>query len=318
MTVSSTTNKVVFVGDDASTIFPFTFRIFEDTDLVVTLYTIADGTEETLHLTSDYTVTINGTSGGTVTKNSALLNEYKLIIQRVLPLTQEADYVANDPFPAETHEAVADRAVMLCQQIKEVADRALRNNPTQTGVDSTLPLPEANSVLGWNSTADAIVNYTQNASAYLTKASQAEAEAGTDNANFMTPLRTAQAIASKSNSTGGFNFVIYGGGSAISTGVAGFITIPFAVTITKVRAVADTSGSIVIDLWNDVYANFPPTDADSITASAPITITSDTDVEDSTLTGWDTTLASGSVLAFNVDSCATIGQVTITVFYTRS
>jgi biotin carboxyl carrier protein len=106
-------------------------------------------------------------------------------------------------------------------------------------------------------------------------------------------------------------FVIDGGGSEIVTGVKGYMEVPFACTIQEVRLLADQSGSIVIDIWKDTYANYPPTNADSITASAVPTITSSTKSEDATLTGWTTSLAKGDVLGFNVDSVTTITRVTV-------
>lgn len=107
--------------------------------------------------------------------------------------------------------------------------------------------------------------------------------------------------------------VIDGGGTEITDGIKGDFMMPYAATISKVTALADQSGSIVVDVWNDTYANYPPTDADTITASAPITISSATKSQDSTLTGWDTALAAGDILRFNVDSCTTITRVTINI-----
>lgn len=109
--------------------------------------------------------------------------------------------------------------------------------------------------------------------------------------------------------------VIDGGGSAITTGIKGDFMAPYACTISKVTAIADQSGSIVVDIWKDTYANFPPTDADSITASAPVTISSATKSQDSTLTGWSTgkNIAAGDILRFNVDSCTSITRVTILI-----
>jgi hypothetical protein len=113
-------------------------------------------------------------------------------------------------------------------------------------------------------------------------------------------------------------FVIDGGGSAITTGQKGHLEIPFAGTIKQVTMLADASGSIVVDIWKDTYANFPPTDADSITASAPPTISSAQKSQDATLTGWTTAIAAGDILAFNVDSCTTIKRVTISLKVERS
>jgi len=113
-------------------------------------------------------------------------------------------------------------------------------------------------------------------------------------------------------------FIIDGGGSAITTGEKGHLEIPFACTIKQATMLADASGSIVVDIWKDTYANFPPTDADSITASAPPTISSAQKSQDATLTDWTTAIAAGDILAFNVDSCTTIKRVTISLKVERS
>jgi len=106
-------------------------------------------------------------------------------------------------------------------------------------------------------------------------------------------------------------FIIDGGGSAITTGQKGHLRIPFKCEIQKATLLADQSGSIVIDIWKDTYANFPPTDADSITASAPPTLSSAQKSEDSTLTGWTKTINADDILAFNVDSATTITRVVL-------
>lgn len=104
-------------------------------------------------------------------------------------------------------------------------------------------------------------------------------------------------------------------GSGIATGFAGAVMIPWACTITQVTLLSEdpavTSGSIVVDIWKDTYANYPPTVADTITASAKPTISSGTKGQDSTLTGWTTTLAAGDVLGFNVDSVTSLTRVRV-------
>jgi hypothetical protein len=112
-------------------------------------------------------------------------------------------------------------------------------------------------------------------------------------------------------------FIIDGGGSTITTGIKGDIRIPVASTITSWHLLADQSGSIVVDVWKDTLANHPPTDADSITASAPPTITANVRGSDNVLTGWTTSVAAGDVLRFNVDSVTTIQRVTVVLYLTR-
>lgn len=114
------------------------------------------------------------------------------------------------------------------------------------------------------------------------------------------------------------NVVIDGGGSAITTGVKADLVVDFACTITGVTMLADQSGSIVVDIWRDTYANFPPVDGDSITAAAPPTISSATKSQDATLTGWTTSISAGNILRFNVDSATTITRCTVALTVTRS
>lgn len=113
-------------------------------------------------------------------------------------------------------------------------------------------------------------------------------------------------------------FIIDGGGSAITTGVKGDLALDFAATINQVTLLADQSGSIVVDIWKDTYANYPPTVADTITASAKPTITTATKSKDSTLTGWTTSVASGDTLRFNVDSATTVTRVVVILKMTRT
>lgn len=113
------------------------------------------------------------------------------------------------------------------------------------------------------------------------------------------------------------NFVIDGGGSAITTGVKGFIEIPFAGTITGWTALGDQSGSIVVDVWKDTYANFPPTVADTIAGTEKPTISSATKGQDLALSSWTTSISAGDIIGFNVDSITTLQRVTIALRGTK-
>jgi hypothetical protein len=118
--------------------------------------------------------------------------------------------------------------------------------------------------------------------------------------------------------TGSLGIVIDGAGSAVTTGLKGFLRIPYACVINSVDIVADQTGSAVIDIWADSYANFPPAVGDSIVASAKPTLSSAQKSQNATLTGWTTSLSEGSYLAFNVDSAATVTRITLTLKVTRT
>lgn len=106
-------------------------------------------------------------------------------------------------------------------------------------------------------------------------------------------------------------FVFGDGVTAIATGEAGDLWMPFACTINEAVLLADQTGSIVVDIWKVAIGSYPPTNANSITASAPPTISSDDNSSDSTLTGWTTSISAGDTLRFNVDSATTVTRVTL-------
>lgn len=111
-------------------------------------------------------------------------------------------------------------------------------------------------------------------------------------------------------------FVVDGGGSALTTGIKADVYVPYAATITAVTMLADQSGSVVVDIWKDTYGNYPPTVADTITASAKPTITTAVKSQDNTLTGWTTVITAGDTLRFNIDSATTITKLNLTLTVT--
>lgn len=113
-------------------------------------------------------------------------------------------------------------------------------------------------------------------------------------------------------------FIIDGGGSAITTGVKGDIMIPYNCTVLGWDIVADTSGSIVVDVWKDTYTNFPPTVADTIAGSEKPTLSSAQKNQDTSLSSWTTTLTRNDWLRFNVDSITTVTRVTIALRVKRN
>jgi hypothetical protein len=113
-------------------------------------------------------------------------------------------------------------------------------------------------------------------------------------------------------------FIIDGGGSAITTGVKGDLMIPFNCTVQGWDIVADQSGSIVVDIWKDTYANFPPTVADTVTGSEKPTLSTATKNQDLTLSSWTTSFTRGDWLRYNVDSITTVTRVTVVIRIKRT
>lgn len=105
--------------------------------------------------------------------------------------------------------------------------------------------------------------------------------------------------------------VFDGGGSAIVNGTTVYVRVPHAMTVTSATILGVTSGNITIDCWVDTYANYPPTNADSITASATPSYTGAVKSEDTTLTGWTPAIAADSIVAFSVESVSAVTHATI-------
>jgi hypothetical protein len=153
MTISSTTSRVSYTAT-GGVAFAYTFKILDENDLAV----YVDDVLQTI--TTDYTVSGVGDTGGTVTFEAASTPAagVTVILIRQVDYTQEADYVEGDDFPAETHEDALDRIVMQIQQLAEQDDRTPMLPITSSITGLELPTPAALAAIGWNATEDGLVN----------------------------------------------------------------------------------------------------------------------------------------------------------------
>ncbi|MDQ2231447.1 hypothetical protein RBI69_16640 [Citrobacter portucalensis] len=126
MTVSTEVDHNDYIGNGVTTSFPYTFRIFKKSDLVVQVFDLNENITE-LILDTDYTVTgAGGYTGGNVILSTALANGYQISISRELPVTQETDLRNQGKFFAEVHEDAFDKLTMLIQQERSWLSLALR------------------------------------------------------------------------------------------------------------------------------------------------------------------------------------------------
>lgn len=126
MTVSTEVDHNDYTGNGVTTSFPYTFRIFQKTDLMVQVVDLSENIT-VLTLDTDYSVTGAGTySGGSVVLSSPLANGWQISISRELPATQETDLRNQGKFFAEVHEDAFDKLTMLIQQCFSFLRLALR------------------------------------------------------------------------------------------------------------------------------------------------------------------------------------------------
>jgi hypothetical protein len=116
---------------------------------------------------------------------------------------------------------------------------------------------------------------------------------------------------------GSFGITIDGGGSPITTGYKGDVQVPYDCVITGWTLTSDQIGSIQIDVWDCIYANYAPIASDSICGAVRPNITIGRKATDSALVGWDKQVSNGDILAFNVDSCDTITRATLVIRVVR-
>ena len=169
MTISSTTVKNSYSGDGSTPSFNYTFKIFADSDLQVIIRSAA-GTETVKTITTHYTVSGAGnTNGGSITFTAGNIPTATetVVLRRAVPQTQAIDYIANDPFPAESHEEGLDRATMTTQQIQEELDRAIKlsRTNTMTSTEFTVGSTErAGKILAFDSSGE--ISVTQELGTY--------------------------------------------------------------------------------------------------------------------------------------------------------
>jgi len=169
MTLASATNRNDYTGNGAVDTYSYTFRIFNQEDLLVTVRNTSD-VETTLTLITHYTVTgVNATAGGTVVlvngafdwidADGDLKSGYHLTIRRVVDLQQETDIRNLGDFYPESHEDQFDYMTMIDQQQQDEIDRSVKLPETvaAAGFDMTLPTDiedAANKVLAVNADSD--------------------------------------------------------------------------------------------------------------------------------------------------------------------
>lgn len=138
---------IAYVANGATS-YAYDFRVFKDTDLVVSVA----GAVKTL--ATDYTVTgVGADNGGEVVFSAIPAPGRTIEIERILPFSREIDYQYGGAFREQTVDDDQDYQTMLLQQVASTTDRSLLVPKGQAGetVDVVEYDNRAGKVLGWNS-----------------------------------------------------------------------------------------------------------------------------------------------------------------------
>lgn len=164
MSISSSNRKAgPYTGNGVTVSFAFAFKVFQAADVLV-VQTDLSGVETTKTLTTDYTVTLNANQdtnpGGTVTMIVAPPTGYLLTLGSQVSYTQGMVLTNTGGFFPQVLNDMADRVVILVQQLFEKLNRALTLPfSVSSSVSTQLPSPVAGKVIGWRADGLGLDNY---------------------------------------------------------------------------------------------------------------------------------------------------------------
>lgn len=215
MTISSEVRKAgPYDGNDVTTSFPFSFKVFAASDMVV-VRTDAIGAETTLTAGADYSVTLNADQdtapGGSVVLPVPLASSNLLTITSSVPNLQALDLTNQGGFYPRVINAALDRLTILVQQVAEQVGRAVK-------VDISSNLSPSQLVASLNANTAAAVASAASAAASEANAAASEAAAATSETNAATS--EANAAASESSAAGSASTATTQAGNASASALA--------------------------------------------------------------------------------------------------
>lgn len=191
----------VYTASGSNNTFPYLNKIFEDTDLVVTV----DGAVQSL---SAYDVTgVGETEGGNVVFGTNPTAGARIVIDPQIPARQTSEPLDDGVFPAQTLEDGLDRAMRIAQQEQGKFLRAIRLPATSGQTFAELPGDKTSFVgkviIGDSNgdptfgtpTTDVVVQASESVAGIAELATQAEVNAGADASRIVTPATLATRLA---------------------------------------------------------------------------------------------------------------------------
>ncbi|HBA6365577.1 TPA: phage tail protein [Escherichia coli] len=164
MTVSTEVGHNEYTGNGVTTTFPYTFRVFDKSDLVVQIVDLEENIT-VLVLDTDYSVTgVGGYNGGNVMLRTALTSGYRIFVSRELPVTQETDLRNQGKFLAEVHEDAFDKLTMLIQQVFYNLSKVIKVPESGNWLVPTIRLRK-NKIFAWDEEGNPIAVSPESGSA---------------------------------------------------------------------------------------------------------------------------------------------------------
>ncbi len=124
------TSKAIFNGNGMTTEFPFSFKVWDIAQLIVTI--VDDkGFESPI---TNFTTTLNDNGGSVIYLHNGkpLPTGYNLVILRNMPFTQNIDLITGTRFDPQVIEDALDKATAERQQLQEAMERSIKIGVTST------------------------------------------------------------------------------------------------------------------------------------------------------------------------------------------
>jgi len=135
--IKPVTPRVQYTANGSTTVFPYSFAIFDDSDMVV--YVDDD------IITTGYTVSGAGqTDGGNVTFDTAPADGTIITLLRNVPIERMTDFQEGGTFRPKNLNDEFDRQTAFAQQVQEALTRCVKVDPTSsTNPEDVIPKVEA-------------------------------------------------------------------------------------------------------------------------------------------------------------------------------
>jgi len=135
--IKPVTPRVQYTANGSTTVFPYSFAIFDESDMVVYV------DDEIIE--SGYTVSGAGqTDGGNVTFDSAPVDGTIITLLRNVPIERMTDFQEGGTFRPKNINDEFDRQTAFAQQVQEALTRCVKVDPTSsTNPEDVIPKVEA-------------------------------------------------------------------------------------------------------------------------------------------------------------------------------
>jgi hypothetical protein len=146
MAFNSVEGLVTYTASAGQTDFGFAFKIYANTDVSV----YVDGVKKTI--VDDYSATVNGDNGGTITFNSGLAANAEVMLVRELPITRDTEYQLNGDLSSAALNRDQNYQTYLAMDVKvkaglnlaeakdytdqETAERIVQDSLLQSNINS--------------------------------------------------------------------------------------------------------------------------------------------------------------------------------------